>query len=211
MRHGMSGRKLGRTKAHRKALFENMATSLLKHGQIRTTLPKAKDLRKVVEPLITLAKKGDLHSRRLAGAKVKEQAVLKHLFDNIGPANKDRAGGYTRIIKAGFRLGDAAPMAIIELTDKPSTAFAEESTETTKKASTKKTSTAKKAASSETTEKKASTKTAEKKTETKKAAPKKASTSKTATKSASSKATAEKKPAAKKTTAKKTTAKKDAK
>ena len=206
MRHGMSGRKLGRTKAHRKALFENMATSLLKHGQIRTTLPKAKDLRKVVEPLITLAKKGDLHSRRLAAAKVKEQAVLKHLFDNIGPANKDRAGGYTRIIKAGFRLGDAAPMAIIELTDKPSTAFAEESTETTKK-----TSTAKKAASSETTEKKASTKTAEKKTETKKAAPKKASTSKTATKSASSKATAEKKPAAKKTTAKKTTAKKDAK
>ena len=202
MRHGMSGRKLGRTKAHRKALFENMATSLLKHGQIRTTLPKAKDLRKVVEPLITLAKKGDLHSRRLAGAKVKEQAVLKHLFDNIGPANKDRAGGYTRIIKAGFRLGDAAPMAIIELTDKPSTAFAEESTETTKK-----TSTAKKAASSETTEKKASTKTAEKKTETKKAAPKKAA----ATKSASSKATAEKKPAAKKTTAKKTTAKKDAK
>ena len=205
MRHGMSGRKLGRTKEHRKALFENMATSLLKHGQIRTTLPKAKDLRKVVEPLITLAKKGDLHSRRLAGAKVKEQAVLKHLFDNIGPANKDRAGGYTRIIKAGFRLGDAAPMAIIELTDKPETPFASE--ETTEKTSSAKKAAPKKAAAKKadekTSEKKASTKkTAEKKTETKTAAPKKA---------AASKAASEKKPAAKKTTAKKTTAKKDAK
>lgn len=200
MRHGMSGRKLGRTKEHRKALFENMATSLLKHGQIRTTLPKAKDLRKVVEPLITLAKKGDLHSRRLAGAKVKEQEVLKHLFDNIGPANKDRAGGYTRIIKAGFRLGDAAPMAIIELTDKPATAFGSE--EKAEKKSAKKAA-PKKAAAKKTEEKK----TEEKKTETKKAAPKKAAPKK----EASAKSTSEKKPAAKKTTAKKTTAKKDAK
>jgi len=172
-----------------------MATSLLKHGQIRTTLPKAKDLRRGVEPLITLAKKGDLHSRRLAGAKVKEQEVLKHLFDNIGPANKDRAGGYTRIIKAGFRLGDAAPMAIIELTDKPATAFGSE--EKAEKKSAKKAAPKKAAAK----------KTEEKKTETKKAAPKKAAPKK----EASAKSTSEKKPAAKKTTAKKTTAKKDAK
>lgn len=172
MRHGMSGRKLGRTKEHRKALFENMATSLLKHGQIRTTLPKAKDLRKVVEPLITLAKKGDLHSRRLAGAKVKEQEVLKHLFDNIGPANKDRAGGYTRIIKAGFRLGDAAPMAIIELTDKPATAFgSEEKAEkkSAKKAAPKKAAPKKEASAKSTSEKKpAAKKTTAKKTTAKK-------------------------------------------
>ena len=194
MRHGMSGRKLGRTTSHRKALFANMATSLLKHGQIRTTLPKAKDLRKVVEPLITLAKKGDLHSRRQAASTITEAEVVKHLFDNIGPANKDRAGGYTRVIKAGYRLGDAAPMAIIELTDKPSKAFGEETT--SKKSSEKKAAPKKAAAKSEkTSEKKASTaKTAE----TKKAAPKKAAASKTST-------------AKKTTTTKKAAPKKDAK
>ncbi len=119
----MSGRKLGRTTSHRKALFANLATSLLKHGQIKTTLPKAKDLRKVVEPLITLAKQGDLSARRLAARTITEADVVKHLFDNIGPAMKERSGGYTRVLKAGFRQGDAAPMAVIELTDKPQQEF----------------------------------------------------------------------------------------
>lgn len=189
MRHGMSGRKLGRTKSHRKALFANMATSLLKHGQIRTTLPKAKDLRKVVEPLITLAKKGDLHARRLAASTIMEADVVKHLFDNIGPANKDRSGGYTRVIKAGFRLGDAAPMAIIELTDKPSKAFGSDEKVSTKKPAEKKAAPKKTAETSAKAEKKTAPK--------KEAAAKPASTAK--------------KPASKATPTKKTTAKTDAK
>ncbi len=117
MRHGIAGRKLNRTSSHRKALFCNLATNLLEHEQIKTTLPKAKDLRKVVEPLITYAKKGDLASRRQAARIVKDPAILKKLFDEIGPRFKERQGGYTRVMKFGFRQGDAAPMAIIALTD----------------------------------------------------------------------------------------------
>jgi large subunit ribosomal protein L17 len=117
MRHGIAGRKLNRTSSHRKALFCNLATNLLEHEQIKTTLPKAKDLRKVVEPLITYAKKGDLASRRQAARIVKDPAILKKLFDEIGPRFKERPGGYTRVMKFGFRQGDAAPMAIIALTD----------------------------------------------------------------------------------------------
>ena len=131
MRHGIAGRKLGRTSSHRKALFANLATSLLKHGQIRTTLPKAKDLRKVVEPLITLGKKGDLAARRQAAQTITEPAVVQHLFHNVAPTMKNRAGGYTRVLRAGFCKGDSAEMAIIELTDKPATAFEVEQVEAT--------------------------------------------------------------------------------
>lgn len=122
MRHGLKGRKLNRTKAHRRALFANMAASLIKHEQIKTTLPKAKDLRPVVEKLITLAKKGDLSARRQALAFIYDEAVVAKLFAVIGTRYKDRQGGYTRIIKAGFRFGDNAPVAIIELVDRDESA-----------------------------------------------------------------------------------------
>jgi large subunit ribosomal protein L17 len=118
MRHGMSGRKLNRTSSHRKALFANMATALVKHEQIKTTLPKAKELRPVVEKLITLAKRGDLHARRQAAVLVREDKILQKLFSTLGERYKDRQGGYTRVLKAGFRYGDAAPMAVIELVDR---------------------------------------------------------------------------------------------
>ncbi|GAA0577583.1 50S ribosomal protein L17 [Caenispirillum bisanense] len=118
MRHGMSGRKLNRTKAHRKALFANMATALLKHEQIKTTLPKAKDLRPVAEKLISLGKRGDLHARRQALAVIREEDVVRKLFSTLAERYKDRSGGYTRVLKAGFRYGDAAPMAVIELVDR---------------------------------------------------------------------------------------------
>ena len=118
MRHGMGTRKLNRTKGHRRALFANLANALLKHEQISTTLPKAKDLRPYVEKLITLGKTGTLHARRLAASKLRDDAVVAKLFSVIGPRYKDRAGGYTRILKAGFRYGDAAPMAVIELVDR---------------------------------------------------------------------------------------------
>ncbi len=118
MRHGYSGRQLSRTKGHRRALFANLANALLKHEQITTTLPKAKDLRPYVERLITLGKTGTLHARRLAAARLRNDAVVAKLFSVIGPRYKDRSGGYTRIIKAGFRYGDAAPMGIIELVDR---------------------------------------------------------------------------------------------
>jgi large subunit ribosomal protein L17 len=118
MRHGLSGRKLNRTKSHRKALFANMATALLKHEQIKTTLPKAKDLRPVAEKLITLAKRGDLHARRQAAAIIREDDVVRKLFSVLAERYKDRTGGYTRVLKAGFRYGDAAPMAVIELVDR---------------------------------------------------------------------------------------------
>ena len=118
MRHMKSGRKLNRTQSHRKALFANMATSLIKHEQIKTTLPKAKDLRPVVEKLITLGKRGDLAARRQAARTIREEAVLKKLFDTIGPRYAQRNGGYSRVLKAGFRYGDAAPMAVIELMDR---------------------------------------------------------------------------------------------
>jgi large subunit ribosomal protein L17 len=118
MRHGKVHRKLNRTAEHRKAMFANMAASLITHEQIVTTLPKAKDLRPLFEKLITLGKKGGLHARRRAIAEVKDQAAVKKLFEVIGPRYKGRNGGYTRIVKAGFRYGDSAPVAVIELVDR---------------------------------------------------------------------------------------------
>src|SRR5437868_15164098 len=118
MRHGMSGRKLNRTSSHRKAMFANMAAALLKHEQITTTLPKAKDLRPIVEKLITLAKKGDLHARRQAIAELRDPPMVKKLFDVLGPRYASRNGGYTRVMKAGFRFGDNAPVGVIELVDR---------------------------------------------------------------------------------------------
>lgn len=119
MRHLKKGRKLGRTSSHRKALFANMATSLFKHEIIETTDAKAKDLRGVADRLITLAKRGDLHARRQAFETVRDQDVLKKLFDVIGPRFKERAGGYTRVLKTRVRTGDCASMSIIELMDRP--------------------------------------------------------------------------------------------
>ncbi len=118
MRHGNRGRKLNRPSAHRMAMFANMAASLVKHEQIVTTLPKAKDLRPIVEKLVTLAKKGDLAARRRAISELRDEVQVKKLFDVLGPRYKDRAGGYTRVLKAGFRHGDSAPMAVIEFVDR---------------------------------------------------------------------------------------------
>ncbi|QOL82868.1 50S ribosomal protein L17 [Pseudooceanicola spongiae] len=118
MRHARGYRRLNRTHEHRKALFANMAGSLIEHEQIKTTLPKAKELRPIVEKLITLAKKGDLHSRRNAGSRLKQDALVAKLFEVLGPRYKERQGGYVRIMKAGFRYGDMAPMAIIEFVDR---------------------------------------------------------------------------------------------
>jgi large subunit ribosomal protein L17 len=118
MRHAKSGRKLGRDSAHRKALFSNMAASLIEHEQIVTTLPKAKDLRPIVEKLITLGKRGGLHARRQAIAELKSAETVRKLFDVLAPRYKERSGGYTRVLKAGFRYGDAAPVAVIELVDR---------------------------------------------------------------------------------------------
>jgi len=118
MRHRKSGRKLNRTASHRKAMFANMAAALIKHEQIVTTVPKAKDLRPIVEKLVTLAKKGDLHSRRLAASRIGDEAQAKKLFDVLGPRYQDRQGGYTRVLKAGFRYGDNAPIAVIEFVDR---------------------------------------------------------------------------------------------
>ena len=118
MRHRIAHRKLNRTASHRKAMFANMASSLVEHEQIVTTLPKAKELRPFVEKLVTLAKKGDLNSRRLAVARMRNKDQAKKLFDVIGPRYADRNGGYVRILKAGFRHGDNAPMAVIEFVDR---------------------------------------------------------------------------------------------
>ncbi len=118
MRHRKSGRKLNRTASHRKALFANMAAALIKHEQIVTTLPKAKELRGVVDRLITLGKRGDLHARRQAISRLRDKVMVAKLFDTLGPRYRDRAGGYTRVLKAGFRYGDSAPMAVIELVDR---------------------------------------------------------------------------------------------
>ena len=115
MRHLNQGRKLGRTSSHRTAMLKNMATSLLQHERIRTTEAKAKEVRRVAEKLITLAKKGDLHARRMAYRTIRDQEVLKKLFEEIGPRYKERAGGYTRLLKVGFREGDNAPISQIEL------------------------------------------------------------------------------------------------
>lgn len=118
MRHRIAGRKLGRTTPHRKAMLDNMAASLILHEQIRTTLPKAKELRPFVEKLITLGKRGDLHARRLALADLQDKAVVQKLFGGIAERYKERQGGYCRIVKAGFRYGDNAAMAVIELVDR---------------------------------------------------------------------------------------------
>lgn len=118
MRHGLSGRKFNRTKGHRRALMANLANALLKHEQITTTLPKAKDLRPYVERIITLGKRGTLHARRLAAARLRDEKIVQKLFSTLADRYKDRPGGYCRVIKAGFRYGDAAPMAVIELVDR---------------------------------------------------------------------------------------------
>ena len=127
MRHRVSGRKLNRTSQHRKAMFSNMAAALIKHEQIKTTLPKAKELRSVVDKLITLGKKGRLHDRRRAFAFLRDDAMTAKLFETLGPRYKDRNGGYTRVLKAGHRFGDAAPMAIIELVERDEEAKGQDS------------------------------------------------------------------------------------
>ena len=122
MRHGNAHRKLGRTSAHREAMFANMAASLIKHEQITTTLPKAKELRPFVEKLVTLAKRGDLHARRIAISRVRDVDQVGKLFATIGPRYAERNGGYIRIMKAGFRYGDNAPVAVIEFVDRDTSA-----------------------------------------------------------------------------------------
>ena len=118
MRHARGYRRLNRTHEHRKALFANMAGSLIEHEQIKTTLPKAKELKRIADKLITLGKRGDLHARRQAASQLKQDALVAKLFEVLGPRYQDRNGGYTRVLKAGFRYGDMAPMAIIEFVDR---------------------------------------------------------------------------------------------
>ena len=127
MRHNNSQRKLNRTASHRKAMFSNMANALIKHEQIITTLPKAKELRPVVEKLVTLSRNNSLHSRRQSISKLQDLSMVSKLFDVLGPRYADRAGGYTRIIKAGFRYGDSAPMAVIEFVDRDKDAKGQDS------------------------------------------------------------------------------------
>ena len=127
MYHGRAKRRFNRTAEHRKAMFANMCQALSKHEQIVTTLPKAKDLRPVVEKLVTLGKRGDLHARRQAIAQIKDVALVKKLFDVLGPRYKERNGGYTRVLKAGFRYGDNAAMAVIEFVDRDESAKGQDS------------------------------------------------------------------------------------
>jgi large subunit ribosomal protein L17 len=126
MRHQKTGRQLGRNSSHRQAMFANMAVSLFTHEQIRTTLPKAKELRRVAEPLITLAKKPTVANRRLAYARLRDRDAVSKLFDTLGPRFQERAGGYTRILKCGVRSGDNAPMAFVQLLDQPESSDAAE-------------------------------------------------------------------------------------
>ena len=126
MRHSKSGRKLNRNSSHRKAMFSNMANSLFDHEIIKTTLPKAKELRRIAEPLITLAKSDSVANRRSAFSKMRDKEMVGKLFSELAPRYKDRPGGYTRILKCGFRSGDAAPVAYIELVDRPEDAIAED-------------------------------------------------------------------------------------
>jgi large subunit ribosomal protein L17 len=126
MRHRKSGRQLNRNSSHRKAMFSNMANSLFQHEIIKTTLPKAKELRRVAEPLITMAKEDSVAKRRLAFSRLRDDAAVGKLFNELGPRYKARAGGYTRIMKCGYRPGDAAPMAYIELVDRPESSSAED-------------------------------------------------------------------------------------
>ena len=122
MRHNNRGRKFHRTAEHRKAMFMNLAGALIKHEQITTTLPKAKDLRPIVEKLVTLGKRGDLHARRLAAAELRSDAAVKKLFDTLVPRYQGRPGGYLRVLKAGFRYGDASPVAVIEFVERDTSA-----------------------------------------------------------------------------------------
>lgn len=119
MRHRQSGRKLNRNSSHRKAMFRNMSASLVQHEMIRTTLPKAKELRRVAEPLITMAKNDSVAKRRVAYSRLRDRAAVTKLFNELGPRYRERPGGYLRILKCGFRTGDKAPMAIVELVDRP--------------------------------------------------------------------------------------------
>ena len=119
MRHRKSGRRLGRNSSHRKAMFRNMAASMLKHETIRTTLPKAKELRRVVEPLITLAKEDSVAKRRLAFSRLRDRDTVSKLYNELGPRYRERPGAYVRILKCGYRAGDKAPMALVELVDRP--------------------------------------------------------------------------------------------
>src|ERR1700712_2036342 len=127
MNHGRAKRRFNRTHEHRKAMFANMCQALIKHEQIITTLPKAKDLRPVVEKLVTLGKTGDLHARRQAIAQIKDVVLVRKLFDVLGPRYKERHGGYTRVLKAGFRFGDNAAMGVIEFVDRDVTARGKDS------------------------------------------------------------------------------------
>src|SRR5256712_12263604 len=117
MQHGRLGRRFGRKSEHRQAMFANLAASLIRHEQIVTTLAKAKDLKRVIDKYITLAKRGDLNSRRLAASRLRDEAMVKKLFDTLAPRYKNRAGGYSRVVKAGFRYGDSAPRAVIQVVD----------------------------------------------------------------------------------------------
>jgi len=129
MRHRKKGRRFGRHVGHRQAMFSNMAASLIKHEQIVTTLPKAKDLKRVVDKYITLAKRGDLNSRRICASRLRDEDMTKKLFDVLAERYKDRNGGYTRVLKAGFRYGDSAPRAVIELVDRDESAKGREDRE----------------------------------------------------------------------------------
>jgi large subunit ribosomal protein L17 len=129
MRHRKSGRQLNRNSSHRKAMFRNMAVSMFDHELIKTTLPKAKELRRVVEPLVTLAKEDSVANRRLAFSRLRDDAVVAKLFSEIGPRYKERSGGYLRILKCGYRPGDKAPMAYVEMVDRPEVEEVEESVE----------------------------------------------------------------------------------
>lgn len=126
MRHQKTGRALGRTSSHRKAMYRNMAVSLIQHETIRTTLPKAKELRRVVERLITMAKQDGVARRRLAFSRLRDKASVGKLFNELGPRFKERPGGYLRILKTGYRAGDSAPMALVQLLDQPETATADQ-------------------------------------------------------------------------------------
>ncbi|HEC12910.1 MAG TPA: 50S ribosomal protein L17 [Acidiferrobacteraceae bacterium] len=146
MRHQKSGRKLNRTSSHRKAMFKNMAVSLFRHEQIRTTLPKAKELRRVAEPLITLGKIASVANRRLAFSRLGDREIVGKLFNDLGVYYKNRPGGYLRILKHGFRAGDTAPMAIVQLVDRPERSSEQGADSASKKADSAKDKPAKKAA-----------------------------------------------------------------
>lgn len=203
MRHKMAGRKLNRTSSHRKAMFANMATALIKHEQIVTTLPKAKELKSIIDKIITLGKKGGIANRRRAVSIMRDETQAKKVFDVLAERYADRQGGYSRVLKAGFRYGDMAPMAVIELVDRDPTAKGKDSGPTSFDQDADAPVVAEEAPKKEA--KKETAKKAEKKDD------KKADEKKPAAKKAAPKKDAEKKPAAKKTTAKKTTTKKSEK